>query len=388
MDKETLSNYGWIVICTLVLVVMIALATPFGTFVSGAVQSTTQGLFDVNHNALESTGLINIENKSIEDVIWDSGSFKYKNTKYLLCGGSGSYLIIDDANNVVMYAVDGSVVTTIPADFTECTEKEFAIKNTGTQYDGTYCTINGGKQVCWVDLTSGDKHVVAKREGTCNHKSVEDEGNGIYSGGICWYNFYDDNMNIIDLRNVNSLNQLKQYTLRCQDCFAEIPTRIYDDSDYLYMYNAFIEPQLSNGNNINACPDIAFHNGDGWNAIPFDTSKTNNLYATIDGSPVAEVTVMHGTVLPNTIQHIAFSLSYYDLYNFDIPDTVEITFQGTKSEFEGKLGHPYYNGVLVEHSVMTDIQEDLEWGWGASGTTNTIIIHCTDGDIVRTGTNR
>ena len=120
----------------------------------------------------------------------------------------------------------------------------------------------------------------------------------------------------------------------------------------------------------------------------FNHSKTNNLYATIDGSPVVEVTVMHGTVLPNTIQHIAFNLSYFDAYNFDIPDTVEVTFQGTKSEFEGKLGHPYYNGVLVEHSVMNDIQEDLEWGWGESGTTNTIIIHCTDGDIVRTSINR
>ena len=30
MDKETLSNYGWIVICVLVLAVMLALATPFG----------------------------------------------------------------------------------------------------------------------------------------------------------------------------------------------------------------------------------------------------------------------------------------------------------------------------------------------------------------------
>ena len=51
MDKETLSNYGWIVICVMVLAVMIALATPFGSFVSEAVQSTTQGLFDVNKNA-------------------------------------------------------------------------------------------------------------------------------------------------------------------------------------------------------------------------------------------------------------------------------------------------------------------------------------------------
>ena len=64
MDKETLSNYGWIVICVLVLAVMIALATPFGTFVADAVKSTTQGLFDVNQSALNSTGLINIDGQT------------------------------------------------------------------------------------------------------------------------------------------------------------------------------------------------------------------------------------------------------------------------------------------------------------------------------------
>ena len=57
MDKETLSNYGWIVICVLVLAVMIALAGPFGTFVAGAVKSTTAGLFGVNQNALGAAGI-------------------------------------------------------------------------------------------------------------------------------------------------------------------------------------------------------------------------------------------------------------------------------------------------------------------------------------------
>lgn len=66
MDKETLSNYGWIVICVLVLAVMIALATPFGSFVSGAVQNTTQGLFDVNQSALNSTGLISIDDQEFD----------------------------------------------------------------------------------------------------------------------------------------------------------------------------------------------------------------------------------------------------------------------------------------------------------------------------------
>ena len=74
MDKETLSNYGWIVICVLVLAVMIALATPFGSYISSAVKSTTQGLFDVNKNALNSTGLINIGDQSFSDGTGGSGS--------------------------------------------------------------------------------------------------------------------------------------------------------------------------------------------------------------------------------------------------------------------------------------------------------------------------
>ena len=57
MDKETLSNYGWIVICVLVLAVMLALATPFGSFISDAIWSTTNGLFDVQNSALNTVGL-------------------------------------------------------------------------------------------------------------------------------------------------------------------------------------------------------------------------------------------------------------------------------------------------------------------------------------------
>lgn len=61
MDKETLSNYGWIVICVLVLAVMLALATPFGQFVSDAVWSTANGLFDTNQNALFAAGIDQVE---------------------------------------------------------------------------------------------------------------------------------------------------------------------------------------------------------------------------------------------------------------------------------------------------------------------------------------
>ena len=55
MDRETLSNYSWIVVLVLVLSVMIAMATPFGKFISNAVMSITDGLIDVNSNLIDNT---------------------------------------------------------------------------------------------------------------------------------------------------------------------------------------------------------------------------------------------------------------------------------------------------------------------------------------------
>lgn len=57
MDKETLSNYGWIVIAVLVLSVMIALATPFGEYIKAGVESTTAGLFDTSEKAMNVVGM-------------------------------------------------------------------------------------------------------------------------------------------------------------------------------------------------------------------------------------------------------------------------------------------------------------------------------------------
>lgn len=52
MDKNTLSNYGWIVVMILCLSVLIALATPFGGYIKNAVWSTTEGLFETEDAAL------------------------------------------------------------------------------------------------------------------------------------------------------------------------------------------------------------------------------------------------------------------------------------------------------------------------------------------------
>ncbi|MBR2043382.1 MAG: hypothetical protein IJ946_03495 [Clostridia bacterium] len=76
MDKETLSNYGWVVICVLVLVVMIALATPFGKYIAEAVKNTTSSLFTVSQKALN-TGLgqaAQVTVKDVEDIVYNTVS--------------------------------------------------------------------------------------------------------------------------------------------------------------------------------------------------------------------------------------------------------------------------------------------------------------------------
>lgn len=88
MDKETLSNYGWIVICVLVLAVMIALAGPFGNFISDAVKSTTQGLFDVNQNALDAAG-IEIEEQTFWVSETNSAKIYYDRVYASPVGGAG-----------------------------------------------------------------------------------------------------------------------------------------------------------------------------------------------------------------------------------------------------------------------------------------------------------
>ena len=67
MDKETLSNYGWVVIVVLILAVMLALATPFGNFVANGVKATTLGFTETISKAL-GIDIPNIEGMDIGGI--------------------------------------------------------------------------------------------------------------------------------------------------------------------------------------------------------------------------------------------------------------------------------------------------------------------------------
>ena len=69
MDKETLSNYGWITIVTLVLAVMLTFATPFGTYIGNGVVSIARGYVATSEKKLNNDNVKEMGSK------WD-GKFE------------------------------------------------------------------------------------------------------------------------------------------------------------------------------------------------------------------------------------------------------------------------------------------------------------------------
>ena len=57
MDKSTLSNYGWLVIVTLILAVMLAFATPFGTYVGDGVTNIANAYVSANNKQISDDNL-------------------------------------------------------------------------------------------------------------------------------------------------------------------------------------------------------------------------------------------------------------------------------------------------------------------------------------------
>ena len=63
MDKTTLSHYGWICIVIFILTVYIAIATPFGVFVTDSAKYMLQGLFDTKKTSMDAADIEIIENE-------------------------------------------------------------------------------------------------------------------------------------------------------------------------------------------------------------------------------------------------------------------------------------------------------------------------------------
>ena len=93
MDKETLSNYGWITIVTLVLAVMLAFATPFGNYVKNATNSLLKGYKEANEMGLGE------ENQKKARNEWEN---RLEGRESAPCGINGHYIGDDKGEHGVL----------------------------------------------------------------------------------------------------------------------------------------------------------------------------------------------------------------------------------------------------------------------------------------------
>ena len=112
MDKQTLSNYGWLVIVTLILAVMLALATPFGTYVGDAVVSVANGYVGASNNAMGDDNISNMEQQWFDKLGTVSSELET-----VIAGATfsdGTFLTWDElklAENGVKYGYTASAIS-------------------------------------------------------------------------------------------------------------------------------------------------------------------------------------------------------------------------------------------------------------------------------------
>jgi hypothetical protein len=132
MDKSTLSNYGWIVIVVLVLAVMLALATPFGSFVadgvSGTVTSFTQTIGDslgFETDTLTSGGIISTPT---------TPEYNY----YILPSGEA----LTNGNSALEQELKDYLLIEIPTSEFTCSPNEDSVACTFILQGGTEAGVN------------------------------------------------------------------------------------------------------------------------------------------------------------------------------------------------------------------------------------------------------
>lgn len=163
MDKETLSQYGWIVVAILVLTIMIALATPFGTYISNAVKSTTQGIFDVHQKTAGIVGL-NIENQNFDNT--NNGEEVTPPVTPPAQPENINYDMLDGQNANIIKAIDTSFRSA--ADY----NKFKSVEIDGTQIDNNNYKISEGSTI----VTLFGSYIKTLKNGTHTITIVSTDG--------------------------------------------------------------------------------------------------------------------------------------------------------------------------------------------------------------------
>jgi hypothetical protein len=398
MDKETLSNYGWIVICTLVLAVMLALATPFGEFIRDGVWSTTNGLNDVLNKNMEIAGLSD-SNDSVENTTTEPFTFTPTEIEFL-----------DKNFNLKKYHLyttnityeDGAVETTMSAAMPIVgTEKNIGLYIYDSEGDSVFALIDN----CNIDLDTGNPTYV---EGNSVYALYsEKDGHQIKSVTIDFDNsvdcsnregalFEDRFLTWDELKNEYDVTDTAINSKAFERCgtliYINIPDTVITIGESAF-WNCYCLTEINLPNNIDAInnetfrychwlmsltiPDsvttignYAFEHCDYIENLIIPSSVTTLGYKAFSCcESLTDVIILDGVT---TINSSVFS-DCESLKNITIPKTVTIlspsNFHGCKS-----LKNITYQGTMTEWNAIQYVQN-------ISNATSITQIICTDGTI-------
>ena len=325
------------------------------------------GMFDGTFNIMNNGNLAMngvVVATATSGLLDENGQFRYTNIKYNLAGSQGSAIMFDNQGQLHLYNSDGSISGTVPSMCVKIEPAAMTISGVGEDYDGTYFIIDNGAKIN--SIIDNEIFTIAVDVQRCDHRTGRETITSIDNQHF-WYNWYDENMNVVPLGSLPEFESFKNYTLRCDTCLSEIPTKII--GNYIYLYNAFMEPFIVEGEFTGTiCPDVFYTDIHGWFAMAYDGAKSDGLLSTIDGKPVTAVFASNNIVIPSTTT--IFYCSY--ISDEDRADGhIEYTYAGTMDEFKLILANNYDGEAFVE-------QIERQIGYG---TYPNVTVHCSDGDI-------
>ena len=307
MDKETLSNYGWIVICTLVLAVMIALATPFGEYVKDAVWSTTNGLNDTLNKNMEIVGLNgsnggdNNDNNTQEPPV-------IAGEKYICIEGTYSYYYYDD---FFIFYEDGSGAMG-EMRYDEChtffPKGYFTYTDTEIISDGYVMNVlEDGQKILVIDVEE-DTYRVLVHESQIDwvDETVDVDGYATFKDGttLTWTELKEKYFRV-------SNNMIYDYAINSDDLVTlKIPSSVkYIGEAGVYHCDALEEVIISEG--MKYIGNISFAYNKSLASITIPDSVTNISWTAFRGcTSLADITLGNG--LTSISSNFLSDTAYYN----------------------------------------------------------------------------